>query len=284
MLLRLLEDPELRRRGADEQSFRITWACELARRGSSLSRLGRRHRGRKLVERGLVGLVGELLGVPSSPELTKDLAAELNGHLDFWRDVRHRLASASTRRDASSVHWISGGGRYRTAWLNAAPLQTADILRERLFSAPEAMHSCLGHALDRRLVRVRQAAARPGRCAGSAQLNSPFDYHARRCCTCPTNPGPTQAGYQPLLERTILDVVSQIGGAAGAVYQSRPAARHVLRAQRAAASTAITLLAQGIDESSRTRLLESFRRGTRRCCSGPAFWEGIDVPAMCLAA
>jgi len=40
----------------------------------------------------------------------------------------------------------------------------------------------------------------------------------------------------------------------------------------------ITLLAQGVDETSRTRLLESFRRGSRVVLFGTnAFWEGIDV-------
>jgi DNA polymerase-3 subunit epsilon/ATP-dependent DNA helicase DinG len=40
----------------------------------------------------------------------------------------------------------------------------------------------------------------------------------------------------------------------------------------------ITLLGQGIDDSSRTRLLESFRRGARVTLFGTnAFWEGIDV-------
>jgi DNA polymerase-3 subunit epsilon/ATP-dependent DNA helicase DinG len=46
----------------------------------------------------------------------------------------------------------------------------------------------------------------------------------------------------------------------------------------------ITLLAQGIDESSRTRLLESFRRGSRVVLFGTnAFWEGIDVVGEALS-
>jgi Rad3-related DNA helicase len=44
------------------------------------------------------------------------------------------------------------------------------------------------------------------------------------------------------------------------------------------ASQHVSLLGQGIDESSRTRLLEAFRRGTRVALFGTnAFWEGIDV-------
>ena len=60
-----------------------------------------------------------------------------------------------------------------------------------------------------------------------------------------------------------------------ATYQ---ALREPLAAQR------ITLLAQGIDETSRTRLLESFRRGSRVVLFGTnAFWEGIDVVGEALS-
>jgi DNA polymerase-3 subunit epsilon/ATP-dependent DNA helicase DinG len=43
-------------------------------------------------------------------------------------------------------------------------------------------------------------------------------------------------------------------------------------------------MAQGIDESSRTRLLERFRRGSRVVLFGTsAFWEGIDVVGEALS-
>jgi DNA polymerase-3 subunit epsilon/ATP-dependent DNA helicase DinG len=46
----------------------------------------------------------------------------------------------------------------------------------------------------------------------------------------------------------------------------------------------ITVLGQGIDESSRTRLLELFRRGSNVALFGTnAFWEGIDVVGEALS-
>jgi DNA polymerase-3 subunit epsilon/ATP-dependent DNA helicase DinG len=46
----------------------------------------------------------------------------------------------------------------------------------------------------------------------------------------------------------------------------------------------ITLLAQGVDESSRTRLLDSFRRGARVALFGTsAFWEGVDIVGEALS-
>jgi len=50
------------------------------------------------------------------------------------------------------------------------------------------------------------------------------------------------------------------------------------------AAQGIKLLAQGIDESSRTRLLDAFRRGSRVALFGTnAFWEGIDVVGEALS-
>ena len=85
-----------------------------------------------------IQLTADLQGLPGQNETARDLAAELNGHFEFWREVRQRLSHCIHQADAASVHWISGGGRFRAAWLNSAPLETATILRERLFEAPEA--------------------------------------------------------------------------------------------------------------------------------------------------
>ena len=37
------------------------------------------------------------------------------------------------------VYWVSGGTRHRSAWLNAAPLEVASLLRGGLFAAPESV-------------------------------------------------------------------------------------------------------------------------------------------------
>ena len=52
--------------------------------------------------------------------------------------MRRRLNVCVHSPGPGAVHWISGGGRFRSAWLNAAPLEVASLLRERLFALPEA--------------------------------------------------------------------------------------------------------------------------------------------------
>jgi DNA polymerase-3 subunit epsilon/ATP-dependent DNA helicase DinG len=98
-------------------------------------------------------------------------------------------------------------------------------------------------------------------------------------------PDPTQPGYQAQMERAIVDVAGRLRGRTLVLFTSRAHLKqtyHAVRDQLAAQG--ITLLAQGIDESSRTRLLESFRRGARVALFGTnAFWEGIDVVGEALS-
>ena len=98
-------------------------------------------------------------------------------------------------------------------------------------------------------------------------------------------PDPTQPGYQSRMERTVVDVVTRLQGRTLVLFTSRAQLRttyHALREPLAAQG--IKLLGQGIDETSRTRLLDSFRRGSRVALFGTnAFWEGIDVVGEALS-
>src|SRR6202165_3575925 len=87
------------------------------------------------------------------------------------------------------------------------------------------------------------------------------------------------------MERTILDVVTRLSGRTLVLFTRRAPLRTTYLALRdPLGATHISVLAQGIDESSRTRLLESFRRGSRVVLFGTnAFWEGIDVVGEALS-
>jgi Rad3-related DNA helicase len=229
--------------------------------------------------------VTELEALPDAPEVARDLASELAGHVDYWRDVRRRLNACVHQPSPGNVHWISGGGRYRTAWLNTAPIEVAALLRDRLFSSPEAVvlvsaTLAIGGSFDyvKRRLGLDEAAARA--------LGSPFDYQRAALLYVPNDlPDPTQAGYQAAIERTILDVISRLGGRTLVLFTSRAQLRTTFQTLREPlAAHGIRLLAQGVDETSRTRLLDSFRRGSRVALFGTnAFWEGIDVVGEALS-
>ncbi|MDQ6675582.1 MAG: DEAD/DEAH box helicase [Chloroflexota bacterium] len=284
-LARLLADAELLG-GGDETALRITHAVRAGSAWQALEHLWTEAvEHQQAIERAIVEVTAELEALPGAPDSARDLAAELSGHLDYWREIRRRLHACIHLPGPGAVHWISGGGRFRSAWLNAAPLEVASLLRERLFALPEATilvsaTLAIGDSFDymKRRLGLDEASARA--------LGSPFDYARAALLYVPNDlPDPNQPGYQVLMERTILDVVTRLHGRTLVLFTSRAhlrATHHALREPLAAQG--IKLLAQGIDESSRTRLLEAFRRGSRVVLFGTnAFWEGIDVVGEALS-
>jgi predicted DnaQ family exonuclease/DinG family helicase len=280
-LARIMEDPELVGAGGDETQLRVTAAVRAGSRWQELEHVwAEATEHQQIVERAIVELTAELESLPSPLEAARDLAAELSGHLDYWRDVRRRMNGCVHAPGPNFVYWVStGSGRFRFAWLNAAPLEVASLLRDRLFAAPEATilvsaTLAIGGSFDYVKRRLGLEDAR------AEALGSPFDYARAALLYVPNDlPDPTQAGYQASMERAILDVVRRLRGRTLVLFTSRAHLRTTYQALREPlALQHITLLAQGIDESSRTRLLEAFRRGARVVLFGTnAFWEGIDV-------
>jgi DNA polymerase-3 subunit epsilon/ATP-dependent DNA helicase DinG len=285
-LLRLLDDPDLLAGRDDDSTLRITAAVRAGSMWQELEQTwaeGARHA--LQMERTLAEVVAELEGLQTPSDAAHDLANELGGHIDYWREVRRRLQACVHQPGQGTVYWVSAGGRVRTAWLNAAPIEVGGLLRDRLFEAPEATvlvsaTLAIGGSFSyvKRRLGLEDAAAHA--------LGSPFDYARAALLYVPNDlPDPTQPGYQGQLERTIFDVVTRLQGRTLVLFTSRAHLKTTYQALRdQLARKGITLLAQGIDASSRTRLLESFRRGSRVVLFGTnAFWEGIDVVGEALS-
>jgi DNA polymerase-3 subunit epsilon/ATP-dependent DNA helicase DinG len=285
-LLRLLEDPDLLASAGDDSSLRITPAVRAGSGWQELEQVWSEAAVHvQQIERAIVEVTAEIETLPEASEAAHDLSSELSGHQDYWRDVRRRLQACVHQPDKGAVHWVSGGGRFRSAWLNAAPIDVGALLRDRLFTRPDAsvlVSATLSIAgsfeyLKRRL-GLEDAAAHA--------LGSPFDYSRAALLYVPNDvPDPNQPGYQAQVERTILDVVTRLHGRTLVLFTSRTHLKATYLALRERlAAQGITLLAQGVDETSRTRLLESFRRGSRAVLFGTnAFWEGIDVVGEALS-
>ena len=285
-LLRLLEDPELLFTSGDDAALRITAAVRAGSGWQELEHVwAEAVEHVQAVEPAIVEFIAELEALPGASEAARDLAAELGGQLDYWRDVRRRLHACVHQPSPAIVHWISGGGRYRTAWLNAAPIEVATLLRDRLFASPEAVvlvsaTLAIGGSFDyvKRRLGLDEADAHA--------LGSSFDYERAALLYVPNDlPDPTQTGYQASIERTMVDVANRLHGRTLVLFTSRAHLKSTYQALREPlAAQGIKLLAQGIDETSRTRLLESFRRGSRVVLFGTnAFWEGIDVVGEALS-
>src|SRR5207245_8840659 len=150
--------------------------------------------------------------MPGLSEAARDLLAELGGHQDYWRDVRGRLHACVHQPGQGTVYWLSGGSRFRAAWLNAAPLEVASLLRERLFATPEASilvsaTLAIGGSFDyvkRRLGLDDACAHAPG---------SPFDYARAALLYVPNDlPDPTHPGDPSLTERTVVHLEMRLPG------------------------------------------------------------------------
>src|SRR5204863_5710044 len=124
-------------------------------------------------------------------------------------------------RGQGVVYWVSGGGRFRSAWLNAAPIEVARLLRDRLFGAPEATllvsaTLAIGGSFDYVKRRLGLEDAR------AEALGSPFDYARAALLYVPNDlPDPTQAGYQASMERAIMDVVRRLRGRTLVLFTNR---------------------------------------------------------------
>jgi len=231
------------------------------------------------VERVAASVVDQLRDVPPTLEQAKELIAELAAQIEYWREVRRRLTRALQMPPPEALYWLSTSGRQRAPIINAAPLEVGTVLRERLFSVPQAsvlVSATL--AIDGSFDYVKERLGLPD--ADYAALGSPFDYQQAALLYVPNDlPDPTQPGYQPLIEHAILDVVTRLRGRALVLFTSWAHLRATYQALREPLlAQHITVLGQGIDESSRTRLLDAFRHGSRIALFGTsAFWEGIDV-------
>src|SRR5207248_3569582 len=123
----------------DENTLRITAAVRAGSGWQELEQVwAEAARACEELQRTLVEVQAELEALPGAADAARDAAAELGGHADYWRDVSRRLDACVHQPGQGTVYWISGGGRFQSAWLNAAPLDVSTLLRDRLFATPES--------------------------------------------------------------------------------------------------------------------------------------------------
>ncbi len=233
----------------------------------------------QVLERTIATVLDHLRDVPPALERAKELIAELSGQVEYWRDARRRLTKAVQMPAPEALYWLSFTGRARAPVLNAAPLEVGSMLRERLFAQPHAsvlVSATLAVDGDFDYMKDRLGLED----ASGEALGSPFDYRRAALLYVPNDlPDPTQPGYQAQVERVIVDVATRLKGRTLVLFTSRAHLRATYQAVREPLlRQRITVLGQGLDEGSRTRLLAAFRRSPRVVLFGTsAFWEGIDV-------
>jgi Rad3-related DNA helicase len=203
---------------------------------------------------------------------------ELSGHLEFWQTWRIRLDRAFHTPSSQEVYWLSAPRR-ANPWLCCAPLDVAERLNAGLFGEPHA--SVLVSAtlsVDGSFNYVQNRVGLPD--ADALRLGSPFDYKRSALVYVPYDiPDPSQPGYQQVLQETLQSTITEVRGRTLVLFTSRAHLRATYFALKEPLATeGITILGQGIDQGSRTQLLEAFRDGESVALFGTtSFWEGVDV-------
>jgi DNA polymerase-3 subunit epsilon/ATP-dependent DNA helicase DinG len=111
------------------------------------------------------------------------------------------------------------------------------------------------------------------------QLDSPFDYRRQALVYIPSDiPEPNQRGYQPRIERALIDLCGMVGGRTLVLFTSNNMLRKTMDAiQDSLEQQDIIVLGQGVSESRRT-MVERFKEWSRTVLLGTSsFWEGVDI-------
>jgi ATP-dependent DNA helicase DinG len=216
-------------------------------------------------------LSGALRRPPELPESLRALGARVDGMRD---DARLILAADDPR----FVHVIEARGRL--AFLRAAPIDVADIVRDAIIagraatvltSATLTVEQSFGYTLGR--LGLPDAA--------SVRLPSEFDYRTQAVLYLPPDmPDPRSPDFNAAAAWTIGELLARTEGRAFVLFTSYAALRDVHA--RLAPRLGWPLFVQGT--APRTSLLRDFRATPHAVLlATSSFWQGVDVAGDALS-
>jgi len=227
----------------------------------------------------------------------KDTAQELAECNRRLAELREEIATFLSQSAPEHVYWVERAGKtQRHLALNAAPIQVADYLRQRLFGAGTSIvmtSATLG-------VRVAQGpgssgdASAPllyfarqvgGEKANLVQAGSPFDYERQmRIYVVRKMPDPREPQYRSSLVHWIEHFVRLTHGKAFVLFTNF---KLMLEVGEEMASffdqLGVECFIQGTG-TPRSLMLEKFKRDVNSVLFGAdSFWQGVDVPGESLS-
>lgn len=215
-------------------------------------------------------------------------------------DLKASLVTFIKQDADEHVYWVDRGGRtLRNISLNAAPVDVAAFLRERLFgaqtsviltSATMAVKEARVTDPSRPVVAARGALDYVARRVGAetarqVQVGSPFDYERQmKVHVVSRMPDPREPNYMDALEHWIGHYVRQTHGKAFVLFTSNRLMQEMAgRMERFFDELGIQCLVQG-KGMPRATMLERFKEDVDSVLFGTAsFWQGVDVPGEALS-
>lgn len=236
---------------------------------------------------------------------TAEELTECNGRL---LEIRDALKSFLDQDAEGHVYWVERTGKtQRNLSLNAAPVDVAAYLRQRLFgsetsviltsatlgvksppnpSGPEDRAPCTTLRLEVHNPALDYVSHRVGgEEALKLQVGSPFDYaHQMKVLVPRQIPEPKEPGYQDALVRWIEHFIRQTHGKAFVLFTSFRLMHEVAeRMEGFFSELGLEVYVQGTGMP-RSVMLEKFRENVDSVLFGTdSFWQGVDVPGESLS-
>ena len=227
-------------------------------------------------------------------------------------DLRGSIQLFLKQAEEEHVYWVERTGRtQRTLTLNAAPVDVADFLRERLFGSGTSIvmtsatlsvksaenRAAAGPVEPGRAGEVPARKSRTGTALGyfatrvggeeavQLQLGSPFDYPRQmRVFVAAKMPDPRDPGYEDALVAQIEHFVGRTQGKAFVLFTNSKLMQAVAgRMEAFFHRRGLECYVQGTGMP-RATMLEKFKANVDSVLFGlDSFWQGVDVPGEALS-
>jgi ATP-dependent DNA helicase DinG len=216
-------------------------------------------------------------------------------------ELRDELKAFLEQSAGDHVYWVERSGKvHRNLSLNAAPVDVAEFLRNRLFESDTSIimtSATLATASQKSEVRSQKSekssasglnyfTRRVGaESATKLQVGTPFDYERQmKLFVARKMPDPREAGYADALEHWIGHFVKQTHGKAFVLFTNYKLMRELgERMEPFFNELGVACFVQGTG-TPRSTMLEKFKDDTDSVLFGTdSFWQGVDVPGEALS-
>jgi ATP-dependent DNA helicase DinG len=228
----------------------------------------------------------------------KDTAQELTECNRRLAELREEVAVFLSQSKPEHVYWVERTGKtQRNLALNAAPINVADYLRQRLFGADTSVimtSATLAVAAGQEAKESSGVKASPllyfarqvgGEKSVLLQAGSPFDYERQmKMFVAGKMPDPRDAQYQESLIHWIEHFIRMTHGKAFVLFTNYKLMQEVSgRMEAFFDELGLECFVQGTG-TPRSLMLEKFKRNVDSVLFGTdSFWQGVDVPGESLS-
>jgi ATP-dependent DNA helicase DinG len=240
--------------------------------------------------------VSELIKASKDSDMGQELM-ECNRRL---QELRESLAVFLSQSSKDCVYWVERSGKtQRNLALNAAPVDVADFLRERLFGSDTSIimtSATLATSAGRGGEETPGRGKTPpglsyfarrvgGEEARAVQVGSPFNYETQmKMYVVGKMPDPRDTGYRDALVRWIGHFIKLTHGKAFVLFTNARLMREIAGEMAPFFDRlGLQCLVQGTG-TPRSTMLEKFKADRDSILFGTdSFWQGVDVPGEALS-